>query len=720
MVPLLLAAVLWHGPATIRVPNGEVRTLEIPARAGPARLVLRAHAAYWRPAGSNPLLRIVVNGREVGLMRDRRRARLAGEPTRDSGLPRYDFGRWRVTQGPTAVAADQLALDVSDLLRAGEPTTITLDCAGAGSLGATPVIVEDLRLETGEPVETPPEAPDWRLPRLALPPPPLFQVEADRERIRVSWNGDTREIRTVVIGGPHQWERRIERFPTHIEVRDTVTNRGADVIGLRIRHAVKTDAVDIHLGGRLDPDVNDAYSPWNPTVFTPVGGAGRASIGGVGLVVEDDVFRQQLYVDFAAADDTVGIRTDMLCLAPGESHDLVWSVYPLATRSYWDFINTVRSEWQVNHMVPGSFIWFTPEAILATPPDRLRDALARQHTSIAAMLGGWVDPSRTERPPLIGFGTAVLGDAFADYRQRIQRAVRRLKEASPGVRVLLYFDAQRDSSPDAVRRYADSLLRDVDRRPERVEWSGRYSTTWGMVPTVENGFGRAMGDVARKMRDLGGDGLYWDEMDGVDFRAPRVTTSAWDGRSCALGDDAAVVAKLGLVNLLSEAVKLRYADTGFVLGNVPPTTRRFMQRPDVRMVETHLSDFGSMAHLTTPLAYIGQRADYAMVRAKIDEGLLTAGVRIDYEHDIIARMFPFTPEYIQPGTLRGRERIITTASGTHGWRRCTGEVRAFRYDAAGREHVADWRVKRTRGGGTFVRVRLQPGEAAIAECELGH
>ncbi len=711
---LLLAAVLWHAPATIRVPNGEVRTVEIPARAGAARLLLRAHAAYWRPAGSNPLLRILVNGRAVGRMRDRRTARLAGEATR-AGLPRFDFGRWRVSQGPTAVAADELALDVSDLLRPDAPTTVTLECAAAGSLGATPLVVEDLRLESADAIAAPPPPPDWRRPRLAPPAPPRFDADADRDVVRVTWDGATREIHTFVVGGPHRLERRLERFPTHVEVRDTVTNPGAGLVGLRIRHAFATDAAWIHLGGQVDPDVADAYSPWNPTVFAPVGGAKSGAPAGLGLVAEDDVFRQQLYVDFEPADDSVGLRTDMLCLGPGESATLVWSVYPVRTPSYWDFINAVRADWQVNHTVPGSFVWFTPEAILALPPDRLRDALAHQGTAIAAMLGGWVDPDRRERPQRIGFGTAVLGDAFAAYRRRVTEAVRRLKAARPGIRVLLYFDAQRDSSPDAERRFADSLLRDEHGRSERVEWGGRYSSTWGMVPTLTSSFGRAMGDVARAMRALGGDGLYWDEMDGVDFHAPRATTGAWDGRTCALADDGSVRAKLGLVNLLSEPVKLAWADTGFVLGNVPPTTRRFDRRPDVRMVETQQFAWGPMAHLATPLAYIGQRADFAMVRAKIDEGLLAAGTRLDYGYDILARMFPFTPEYLQPGTLRGRERIITTESGTHGWRSCAGDVRAFRYDAAGREHVAEWHVKRRRGG-AYVRVGLAADEAAIVEC----
>ena len=55
---LLLAAVLWQAPAPLRVPNGEARAIEIPAGSGAGRLVFRARADYWRPAGSNPLLRL--------------------------------------------------------------------------------------------------------------------------------------------------------------------------------------------------------------------------------------------------------------------------------------------------------------------------------------------------------------------------------------------------------------------------------------------------------------------------------------------------------------------------------------------------------------------------------------------------------------------------------------------------------------------------------------
>ena len=183
MVPLLLAAVLWHAPAPLRVPNGESRTIALPAVAGPARLVFRAHAEYWRPAGSNPLLRMLVNDQAVGLMRDRRTARLASPSTsgvaRSDELRPYDFGRWRVPQGP--VASDEIALDVSDLLTTDAPTRLTLEAAPAGSLGPTPLVIDDLRLESAPPVALTPPAPDWRMPRLDLPAPPRFEIESDRD-----------------------------------------------------------------------------------------------------------------------------------------------------------------------------------------------------------------------------------------------------------------------------------------------------------------------------------------------------------------------------------------------------------------------------------------------------------------------------------------------------------------------------------------------------------
>jgi hypothetical protein len=717
---VVAAVVLWQAPGELRVPNSTSQSVRLPALTGPARLVFRARAEFPRRAGSTYLLGVNVGGREVGPMADRHTSRQSDEATRqERDLPRYDAGRWRVAYAPAASDDDTFALAVGDLLAADAPTLVTFTNGLAATPEPSPLVIESLRLEVDgdTPRRAPAPPPDWRTPRLRPPPAPQFEVEADATSVRVRWAGHDAVVRTTVAGGPRRWERALVRRPTHVEVRDTITNDADTVIGLHIRHAVATAEPWVHLAGRPDPALTDAYAPWNPTAFTPIGA------GGLGLVAEDDVLRQQLHVDYerggfeGTPPATIGLRTDMLCLAPHDAVTLVWSVYPLASRNYWDFANAVRSDWGVNRTVPGSLVWFKPDQILAMPDDRLRDALARARVGIASMSGGWVDPRDDTRPPHLGFGTDVAGPRFAAFRARIRHAVARLKAARPEMRVLIYFDAQRESATDAPSRFDDSLLHDPSGRPERTEWDGRFSPSWSMVPTADNTFGRALTAAAATLGDLGADGLYWDEIDGIDYAAPRLTVEAWDERSCVLAADGTVRTRIGLTNLLSAPVKRAIAAVaGTILANGPPTTRAFQDRDDLHMIEAQHNDaWGAFAHLSTPLGYVGSAGlDVATLVRKIDEGLLVAGLGLGEHADLLAHLFPFTPEYIQPGTVRGRERIVTTESGTHGWTEGGGTLRGWRYTSDGRLAPAPWRVKE-RHGALFVRVRLGPGEIAVVE-----
>ena len=502
-----------------------------------------------------------------------------------------------------------------------------------------------------------------------------------------------------------------QRSPTWIEVTDTFTNPTAAVVGVRVAHTLAADPHTAALGGRTDATLTDVYNPWNPTLFVPT-----STTSGVGLVAVDDVFRNQLRLSRNAVTRTASLRTDLLCLAPGATYAMVWHVYRTDTADYWDFLDTLRRDRRANDVtLRGALIWFRPDDILARSPESLRDALAAQNVAVASSSGGWVDPQRQDSPPRIGFGTEVLAEPFAAYRDRIRAAVAKLHAARPGLRVLLYFDAQRDSTPDAATRFADSLLYSEPHRPERSDFGGRFTLSWSMVPTIGNTFGDALAPVVRAMRALGADGLYWDEMDAVEYSMPRLTTAQWDSHTCRLDADGNVLAKLGLANLLSDPLKARLAADTFVLGNSPPTTRRMQERPDLRMVEAQHNDaWGAFAHLTTPLGYLGSWLDWPRVRAKIDEGVLVAGGSLDRPVPFIARLFPFTPEHLRPGVLRGRERIVTTRSGVYGWPDAGRAPRVYRYDAQGGEHPADWSIER-RDGRLSVRVELGPDEAAVIE-----
>ncbi|MCW5890551.1 MAG: hypothetical protein KIT14_08365 [bacterium] len=509
---------------------------------------------------------------------------------------------------------------------------------------------------------------------------------------------------TVVAPTAIRHARTLDVRAAHVAVRDTFTNAGDALAAVHVRHALASAARWIHVAGSPDPSAQEVYAPWNPTVFTPVGS------GGVGLVAEDDVFRQQVIADVAGG--AAGLRTDLLCLDRGATYTMVWSAWPLARGDYWDFVGAVRAAWGSDAAIPGAYVWFHPDRILAMPDAALAAALRRQHVAVAAMWGGWVDPADTHRPPRIGFGPSVLDDAFAPLRARVAAAIAKLHAARPGLRVLPYFDAQRDGS--AVAGPPDELIVRPGGGVERAAFGGRFTPAWSIVPRAGGGVGARLRATARAMDALGGDGLYWDEIDGIDYGRPRLTTSRWDGRSCLADAAGRVTARVGLANLLSDDLKVALARGRFVLGNGPPTTRR-LQPGALRLVEMqHGRDWDALAHLTSPLGYLGGARDFTAVTALLARGLLPAGTRLDYDWQLAGRLFPFTPEAIRPGTLRGRERLVTVRSGTHGWPSRTGAVRAFRFDAAGREHRAAWRV-RYRDGAAWVRVRLAPHEVAVIE-----
>src|SRR5690606_33645613 len=189
---------------------------------------------------------------------------------------------------------------------------------------------------------------------------------------------------------------------------DHLRNPGEKWVGIRLRHGVDGPSTETWIAGREVDGDRSLYAPWNPTIYVAL------ASGGIGITMEDDVVRQQVRVGSESGRAWLG--SDMLCLPPGESHRVVWTLHPTARSSYWDFLNRLRGAWGVNRTVGGAFTWFTPASILREPEAALRASLERYGIRIASMWGGWIDPSATERPALIGFGTHVGGPAFAGLR----------------------------------------------------------------------------------------------------------------------------------------------------------------------------------------------------------------------------------------------------------------------------------------------------------------
>ena len=529
-------------------------------------------------------------------------------------------------------------------------------------------------------------------------------------------------IVTELEGRNILWTREVKQFPSHLEVRETLFNQGAAIEGIRFTHSLKVNFKQVWLGGQSyetlfqNLSVNKSpinfSDPWNPTVYA------KNETGSVAIVAEDDVFRQQVRLFMDPLKSQAGMRTESFCLDSQAQREFIWSIYTnTVADTYWDFINRLRTDWNVNRDIKGAFLWFHPQDILNIPIPFLRSELKRQNVQIANMFGGWVDhhaAATPGKPPFIGFGSATLLNNFSTFRDSIAIAIKKLKFAQPSLKVLLYFDAQRDSTPEAPFTYPDSVVTSENNRVEFTDWMGKYSRTWSLFPTLQNGFGIKLLEVTKAVLSLGADGVYWDEMESLDYSEVRTTFNRWDGVSCKLDRNLQIVSKMAYLNLLSEEAKLAYANAaGAVMANSPPTTRRFQSRPDLHMVEAqHHSDYSAYAHLTTPLAYIGSDDNWPQIIAPIHHGLLPVSVRLGYQTEFFKWLYPIYPINIFADLIEGRDKIVATRSGTYGWSSQCLSVRPIFFKADGKQNF-DPSAQVTLDGLCRIHAILKKGEAII-------
>jgi hypothetical protein len=550
----------------------------------------------------------------------------------------------------------------------------------------------------------------------------------------------TAEGGEVQAAGPdYRLHRKVRVTSRKVEISDQIVNQHPErPLGLLVEHGANLKDLPqatVRLAGNADPAINEYYSPGNPSVYL------RLENQGLGLLCEDDVFRNQATLFYDAEREAAGLRTDKLWLPGGGSYTLKWSIYPVASDDYYDFINLVRHDWGSNYTVEGPWTFFyNPDAILAVPVEELRAQFQKLGLRYACYCGGWVDPRHD--PGRIGFGTGVLDPYWADFRGRLRDAAARIREAAPGCKVLIYYDSQRDTSEGGAERFQDSWLTNEQGQQLTTEWGGRYSLTHSVVATLDNSFGQAMLQaVDRYMDELEPDGLYWDEMEGVSYGNPLITYNMADGYSCQLNPQTLEIEReIGLTTLLGEGhrkavINRVRARGGTMMGNGPTCTRGLLELNPQRMVEIQHNDYWCFeGNLDSPLGYASGRMDFGNWIRALRLATLLVGTRHTYEHEISPYVFPFTPIELHSGYLSGRERIITLHEGNYGWpgERCLVQVRHFDTEGklTGRDYPTrvrdEARTAVTPAEGEVVvlvrlPVTLQPGndEATVSAVSYG-
>lgn len=464
-------------------------------------------------------------------------------------------------------------------------------------------------------------------------------------------------------------DRKLRRTPSRVVVEDTFTNRTDGVVGVIVQHAVDTrglaDAENTVLG--------------NPTVFVARGRSG------VGLVALDDV--SYLHCVNGVADGRVYLRDEHFGLAAGARYTVRWAAYPTGSDDYYDFINQVRRDEQLNGHVAGGFT-FTGSW---TPPDEA----ALRHKGVKYLSFGSL--TRLMHNPTI----SVEGWEFVDYPElceklKVWSAACRAKY--PGLKVGFHVAHSLYATDKPRELFGDSLVVDANGHldhygpntaayynqyfsPELVEAGWRW---WLYYPAPDNRFGQFMLDSAEAMLKLGSDVIWADGYISAYVKGG-YTYDRFDGHSVIIDPTTHRVTRqvthpaiIGLP-ILKEVARKFAAAGGVLITNGQPGPMSFCREAVISSCETGGGDQQPIAALhlgrtVTPLgnptAIRTPRDLYRDILAKLDLGALYFwyGDRgFVTEPSIVASMYPLTFESIHAGTVGGRERIVTKVPGVHGW-----------------------------------------------------
>lgn len=678
------------------------------------RLVLEARIDSPRLAGSNPWIRVAVNGNYVtpdDLLNKRNEFKLLG----GLDLTWFRSNRWRVLYSPDFKAAiDQkdsryacpqndpyrFVWDITRHVRPGEGNVFCIHHLQVLAKPST-LVLRNVRVEVGRPISSPERdcvepAPTGPLPTFVAKGPRKVPIEVTlgqagmielgvtgrrfpvttrtslpdgkwfetRQSAGVAVVQAGRQASTSWTAGSYDVKRTVTVADDYVHVADTFTNRDTTLVGIMVEHRLGVDAKPIEtlVGGRQAyGESAGSRNPYHPSVFA------RWNDIGVGLVAEDDVFR--VHVKSFSQPDHLGLADDMMGIEPGASVTLEWSVYPVPKGDYWDFVNAVRRNWGSNFRIPGPFA-FSSHLPGGKPAEWYGDWVRARGLDIVC--GGIAKYPNGK----YAHGTGILH--APKWVASEAEWTRGMLAAAPDVKALAYFHAQCCTEPDGETTYADSRL--IDGKGEHLGYPYRYRLPL-YIPTRENGYGRALwGFVRTCLEDIGTSGLYWDEMSHSVLWFAH--DAPWDGCTVTIHPKThEVTGKRSSVPLLMQPLKddivRQVREQGkFLMANTQPATRTMLRHKIVRFVETGTYSHLANTHFGCPIGLGNHHAENTQAESARNVRRMLEYAAVYYGHyydrdpapwNFTEVMFPITPVELREGMVLGQERIHTAKSGRFGW-----------------------------------------------------
>lgn len=520
------------------------------------------------------------------------------------------------------------------------------------------------------------------------------------------------EIRLVAKAGDAYTVSRVIRKAAHrFNISDTITS-GKRELGVAMHYDISANQQPTHkhrFAGLTDSKGMIYWGGVNPTIFAP--GAHGTSVG---LVAEDTISRAQMQM--SASSNVLTMGTDGTGLRAHDSVTRDWAIYPRADSSYYNFINQVRRDWNVNMPIPGPFYFI--------------ESNPKGYVSDFRFVGPWFQYA----------GGALM--SREDFVKQVTPGIRAIRAANPHARIfaklennLIPFDVSKYewkhllpltygdrkdprskygqfASPevtakiDAITPYKDSIIRDANGNMmfDNYYIYGKYEAINLMVqPEYNNYRVKSFFEQIDFLIDkVGFDSIYIDQY--YPYTIGGFSENRWDGRTVTLAPDGTIAHKRYSYAITGADARARIIRKvrdkgGIVLVNGSPISREVQSTGILSFQEQENSNVnpllyldskppevlsGVSAHLapapnTLLLRPIRYSRDVKLYPRMVNKGIICAlrnGVLFYYYHnggpnglkdvnvdcDLGSHLFPFTPVELNEGFLIGRERTVTAIS----------------------------------------------------------
>ena len=722
--------ILLDMPEEFFIERRDYKELKLPPVPRNRQIVIefRHRTDYPKPAGWCPCWQIEVNGKMLSSMATRTKVRLLNKPLtmyhKHHGNYKVDNGAdmWYSLYLPDHHAADDLfkpatkeatrvVLDISDAVWHDKENIIRLRFGRVPPSYYTKnnitthrpaLVVKDLKIIAKD--EPSPLAPPVAEKQLYVKMKPLaytaYALTGNTGVLQVNFKGISVPVRSRFTIPSGKWvemkgdtlktpyysvKRKVVLQSHRIDIFDTFTSHAKELTGLQMRYEIANGKFDpVWVAGDSAPSSITLQGGRNPTVF---GGLTDKNLG-IGLIAQDDVLRVQNVA--RCQDGFFGIGSETFALSPGESRTVEWSIYPTASADYFDFINLVRKDWQVNFPITGGMTFGMNTMATATKESAVSSQkhaaltmrstgahfwnhLGKEYKNYIGTLNGIGYNAPLVRVTVNGKVTTVNPEPMHKFDAM---CFARCKELTPDIKRFFYFHNQISFQADDEKYDAFRVIAPNGRK---VYYGSPVAKVF--LPTHENQLGKdVMATLDWVVANFDIDGIYLDEATYCSYKIHYGNTM-WDGCSVELDKNFNVKRKISFVPLVKLQFTLNFFDRvinhhkKLFIANFSPETRSEMRFKIPRFEETSSSRWVALSHLFTPiqlgdiLTFKNTPVDMAKdQRIALQRGAL-------YYHyngttgcpSLTSKMYPFTPIELHSGYLIGEERILTIHSGEFGW-----------------------------------------------------